>query len=111
MCRDNATAFRMPTLLYIFFILDCFVTISIFTSFFTKSSIYLYYNESLILTYLEPCTTGDVRLYGGTYYYGRVQVCVGGVWVSVCSDSFWDNNDASVVCKQLGFSPYGMYNK
>ena len=58
---------------------------------------------------IEPCTTGDIRLYGGTYYYGAVQVCIGGVWGSICRDSFWDNNDASVVCKQLGFSPYGMY--
>ena len=58
---------------------------------------------------IEACTTGDIRLYGGTYYYGAVQVCVGGIWGSVCSNSFWDNNDASVVCKQLGFSSYGMY--
>ena len=57
---------------------------------------------------IEHCTTGDIRLYGGTYYYGVVQVCIGGVWASVCRDSFWDNNDASVVCKQLGFSPYGI---
>ena len=54
----------------------------------------------------EPCTTGDVRLIGA-YYYGRVQVCIGGVWGSICKDRFWDNKDASVVCKQLGFSPNG----
>ena len=56
----------------------------------------------------EPCTTGDVQLVGG-YYYGRVEVCIGGVWGYVCRDTYWDNNDASVVCRQLGFSPYGMY--
>ena len=54
----------------------------------------------------EPCTTGDVRLIGA-YYYGRVQVCIGGVWGSICKDRFWDNKDASVICKQLGFSPNG----
>ena len=59
---------------------------------------------------IERCTTGDIRLYGGGYYYGAVQVCIEGVWGSICSNSFWDNNDASVVCKQLGFSPYGMYH-
>ena len=70
-------------------------------------------NRSVLLYSLkEPCTTGDIRLYSRTYYYGAVQVCIEGVWGSVCRDSFWDNKDASVVCKQLGFSPYGMdYNE
>ena len=36
-------------------------------------------------------------------------MCLNGVWGSVCSE-FWDNNDASVVCKQLGYSPYGTYH-
>ena len=57
----------------------------------------------------ELCVNGSVRLtYPNRYYfYGHVQVCIGGVWGSICRNRYWDNNDASVLCKQLGFSPYG----
>ena len=32
---------------------------------------------------------------------GRVELCVGGRWGSIC-ETDWDNNDAEVVCRQLG---------
>ena len=48
-----------------------------------------------------------MRLAGrSSNYQGRVEVCVGNIWGTVCAD-FWDTSDTMVVCKQLGFSATG----
>ena len=60
---------------------------------------------------LDPeCNETDVRLVDGpAANTGRVEICLNGVWGSVCVERYWwhrehwDIREARVVCRQLGY--------
>ena len=55
------------------------------------------------------CTEGEVRLAGGANNNeGRVEICLSDEWGTVC-DRMWDETDARVVCRQLGYSSSGIH--
>ena len=51
--------------------------------------------------FADDCDEGDIRLAGGnTTNEGRVEVCLNGVWGTVCHNQ-WTTEDARVACRQL----------
>ena len=80
------------------------------------------YRVIIALLHAVPCLNGSARLVNDdvnlvsqqpVYDFikdevarGRVEVCMNDAFGTVCGVS-WDNLDASVLCEELGFSPYG----
>lgn len=49
----------------------------------------------------QDCRDHDIRLVGGTAdFEGRVEICSSGMWGTICSNG-WDQQDTSVACRQI----------
>ena len=73
-----------------------------------NTKVYWLLHTKMCFNHSEICNDGDIKLSGSSYSsQGRVDLCINGTWGTICSDYF-DINDANVVCRQLGYFPYGM---
>ena len=55
------------------------------------------------------CTDGDVHIVGESMmlHRGRLEICRGQVWGTVCASRRFSTNDANTVCRSLGYQPFG----
>ena len=63
---------------------------------------------AVLFSDVNTCSNeGDVRLLNGSSAQeGMVEICIGGIYGTICDDK-WSDLDASVVCSQLGYSENG----
>ncbi len=55
----------------------------------------------------DNCKEKEIRLVNGTSYReGRVEVCVGGRWGTVCGEG-WTEKDAGHMCTRMGYPSTG----
>ena len=66
-------------------------------------------NDNVSMPHIVCSTDWELRLVnGGSSLEGRLEVCLNGVWGTICDQS-WDDTDAGVACSQMGYSARGIY--
>ena len=71
----------------------------------------LEYYTLISVVYSTACVDGQVLLYNGSYLSpnlteGTVLVCYNNTYGAVCDD-FWDELEARIICRQLGYGENG----
>ena len=67
----------------------------------------LHFEDAGVVCGEAQCNETDIRLAGGLDdMEGRVEICLGGSWGTVCDD-LWGTSDARVACRQLGLPDTG----
>ena len=63
--------------------------------------------EMFMINLVESISNGTLRLTGSNSpHEGRVEMYIANQWVRACDDG-WDDSEADVVCRQLGFGSSG----
>ena len=60
--------------------------------------------EPLLIDLYILGIAGSIRIVGGMFGSGQVEIFLSGRWGSICAGEHWNTNAAHVVCRELGFT-------
>ena len=62
-----------------------------------------YNNAFCVYIVCQSDEAGDIRL-GSNGNDTRIEICFNGLWGSLCAGDTWDDVDATVACRELGYA-------